>query len=57
MVGHSCASGEILRYNDSVMESVQDHTSQEDWNPDQVPVLYKVFRQMVTEDNTPIVER
>ena len=56
-VGHSYTVGEKLRYNGSVMEVVQDHTSQEDWKPDQVPALYKVFRQMVTEDNTPIVEQ
>lgn len=47
----------MLRYNDNVMEAVQDHTSQENWKPDQVPALHKVFSQMAIEDNTTIVEQ
>lgn len=36
--------GDLLRWDGTVVEVVQAHTTQDDWTPDKVPALFKVHR-------------
>jgi len=40
--GHAYNVGDLLVYENELYEVVQAHVSQDDWNPDNVPALYKV---------------
>ena len=40
-VGKAYAVGDLVEYNNELYEVIQAHTSQADWTPDVVPVLFK----------------
>jgi len=42
-------TGDRFRYEDEAYEVVQAHTSQEDWNPDELPALYRRLRTTIEE--------
>lgn len=44
-IGKSYTVGDTFKYDGIVYAVVQPHTSQEDWNPELTPSLYKVLRQ------------
>lgn len=42
--GDTVAVGDLRRYAGTVVECIQDHTTQADWAPDVTPALWKVHR-------------
>lgn len=45
-------TGDVVRYNFSAWEVIQDHTSQEDWSPELVAALFKQVTPKTTTDPT-----
>lgn len=41
----SYSVGDVLNYNGVVLKVVQEHTSQADWLPDNLPALYTAYRE------------
>ena len=47
--GIAVSVGEVYRWDGTLVEVVQAHTTQADWTPDVVPALFKVHRTTVSE--------
>ena len=47
--GIAVSVGEVYRWDGTLVEVVQAHTTQADWTPDVVPALFKVHRTAVSE--------
>ena len=53
--GEDYKAGDRIQYQETIYEIVQPHRSQEDWEPNQTPALYKEFLQLETEGGTPVI--
>ncbi len=42
--GLAVSVGEVYRWDGTLVEVIQGHTTQADWEPDQVPALFKIHR-------------
>ena len=51
--GLSVAVGDVLRWDGTLVEVLQAHTTQADWTPDVVPALFRVYR---TDDGSGPIE-
>lgn len=47
--GVAVAVGDVFRWNGTLVEVVQAHTTQTDWTPEATPALFKVYRDPETE--------
>ena len=54
-VGAAYQAGDILNYEDTLYEVVQDHTSQADWLPSESASLYKLHLSDELEDGTEVI--
>lgn len=54
-VGVTYKVGDKIQYDGVVYEVIQEHTSQLDWIPKEVPALFKVYLGGTTEDGEQIV--
>lgn len=52
MDGHEYAAGDRVRYDDVLYKVLQNHTSQENWTPDESPSLFA--RVLAGQDGTDI---
>jgi len=50
--GISYVTGTRLNYNGTLYKVLQDHTSQEDWTPDNAPSLFATV--LTSDDGTPL---
>lgn len=53
--GEDYKAGDRIQYQETIYEIVQPHRSQEDWEPNQTPALYKEFMKLETEGGTPVI--
>ena len=51
--GLAVTVGQVLRWDGTLVEVLQAHTTQADWTPDVVPALFRVFR---TDDGSGPIE-
>ena len=42
--GLEVAEGDVLRWDGTLVEVLQDHTTQSDWEPPDVPALFRIYR-------------
>lgn len=47
--GLEVSAGEVYRWDGTLVEVIQSHTTQSDWTPDVVPALFKVHRTAAVE--------
>ena len=53
--GVAYSKGQVVKYKDELWEVIQDHSSQADWTPDNVPALFKSVTAPKTTDGVEIV--
>ena len=51
--GIAVAVGDVLSWDSTLVECVQAHTTQADWQPGRTPALWRVYRDVANEPETP----
>ena len=51
--GLSVAVGDVLAWSQTLVECLQSHTTQQDWQPGVTPALWRVYRDIANEPETP----
>ncbi len=51
--GLSVAVGDVLSWSQTLVECLQSHTTQADWQPGRTPALWRVYRDIANEPATP----
>jgi len=47
------AVGDVLAWSQTLVECLQSHITQQDWQPGRTPALWRVYRDIANEPETP----